>query len=69
VERPKVSGSYAPLAEYGEIMFSNCEAQLTNNAYGYPSTNCNMTDNNGNVMSQGTLITSTVVQCLHMPTQ
>ncbi len=62
VEAPTVGGAQSALADYGEVFFSVCEA-VTNK-----STTVNGgTGNNINLgsVSQGNLITPTIVQCLY----
>lgn len=66
VEAPTVGGGQSALADYGEVFFSVCEA-FTNNGTavdGGTQNNINMTAG-GKVISDGNLITPTVVQCLY----
>jgi hypothetical protein len=66
VEAPTVGGSQSLMADYGEVFFSVCEAFLTNNATvnGGTGDNINMTAG-GKTVSDGNLITPTIVQCLY----
>ena len=66
VEAPTVGGSQSAIADYGEVFFSVCEAFLTNGntVNGGTGDNINMTAGNKTV-SDGTLITPTIVQCLY----
>jgi hypothetical protein len=52
---------------YGEIFFSNCEAVLNNNVTvnGGTGDTINMTNADGQVISEGIVITPTVIQCLY----
>jgi Peptidase A4 family len=67
VEAPTVGGSQSSLADYGEVFFSVCEAFATDNSTvgGGTGDNINMTAG-GKVVSDGNLITPTVVQCLYV---
>jgi hypothetical protein len=67
VEAPTVSGAQSSLADYGEVFFSVCEAVLHNGSLvnGGTGDNINMLAG-GNVVSDGVLITPTVVQCLYV---
>jgi len=64
VEAPTVGGSQSALADYGEVFFSVCEAFTNTGATvnGGSGDNINMTSG-GSVVSEGVLITPTVVQC------
>lgn len=66
VEAPTVGGSQSAMADYGEVFFSVCEAFTTKNATvnGGTGNNINMTAG-GSVVSDGNLITPTIVQCLY----
>jgi len=66
VEAPTVGGSQSEVADYGEVFFSVCEAFTTNGTTvdGGTGDNINMT-NGSSVVSDGNLITPTVVQCLY----
>jgi len=66
VEAPTVGGAQSAIADYGEVFFSVCEAFLTNGntVNGGTGNNINMTAG-GNVVSDGNLITPTVIQCLY----
>lgn len=64
VEAPTVNGGQSALADYGEVFFSVCEA-VTNNGTvvdGGTGNNINMTAG-GKVVSDGNLITPTIIQC------
>jgi hypothetical protein len=66
VEAPTVGGAQSLLADYGEVFFSVCEA-FTNTGTtvnGGSGNNINMTSG-GNVVSEGLLLTPTVVECLY----
>lgn len=69
VEAPTVGGAQSALADYGEVFFSVCEANLTNNVTvnGGTGDNINLTAG-GNTVSDGNLITPTVIQCLYAGT-
>lgn len=60
-------GNQIPLADYGEVFFSECEAVTTagNIVGGGTGNNIVAFDTQGNVISRGNLITPTVVQCLY----
>jgi hypothetical protein len=66
VEAPTVGGSQSAVADYGEVFFSACEAVtdegITIN--GGTGDNINMTAN-GTVVSDGNIITPTIVQCAY----
>ncbi len=64
VEAPTVNGGQSALADYGEVFFSSCEAVTTANATidGGTGDNINMTAG-GNTVSDGILLTSTVIEC------
>ena len=66
VEAPTVGGAQSAIADYGEVFFSVCEGFLTNNntVNGGTGNNINMTAG-GKVVSDGNLITPTVIQCLY----
>jgi len=66
VEAPTVDGAQSAVADYGEVFFSVCEAVTTSGTTvnGGTGDNINMTSG-GNVVSDGNLITPTVVQCLY----
>jgi hypothetical protein len=66
VEAPTVNGSQSALADYGEVFFSVCEAvtQKGVTVNGGTGDNINMTAA-GNVVSDGILISPTVVECLY----
>jgi len=63
VEAPTVNGEQSALADYGEVFFSVCEAvSNSSTVYGGAGNNINMTSG-GNVVSDGILVTPTIVQC------
>jgi hypothetical protein len=64
VEAPTVGGVQSSVADYGEVFFSECEAFTTNGVTinGGTGNDINMTAA-GNVVSDGVLITPTVIQC------
>jgi len=70
VEAPTVGGTQSAIADYGEVFFSVCEASLTNNTTvnGGTGDNINLTAN-GQIVSDGNLITSTIIQCLYAGTE
>jgi hypothetical protein len=61
-----VGGAQSALADYGEVFFSVCEAETNGGTLvnGGSGDNINMTAG-GNVVSDGNLITPTVVQCAY----
>jgi hypothetical protein len=69
VEAPTVGGSQSALADYGEVFFSVCEAVSAKSVTvnGGSGDNINMTAG-GVTVSDGNLITPTVVQCLYSGT-
>jgi len=69
VEAPTVNGSQSALADYGEVFFSVCDGYLTNGTTvgGGTGDNINMTAG-GNTVSDGVLVTSTVVECEYVGT-
>ncbi len=66
VEAPTVGGAQSAIADYGEVFFSVCEAGTNNSTTidGGSGNNINMTAG-GKVVSDGNLITPTIVQCLY----
>ena len=62
VEAPTVGGAQSAIADYGEVFFSVCEGFLANGntVNGGTGNNINLTAG-GNVVSQGNLITPTVI--------
>lgn len=66
VEAPTVNGAQSLLPDYGEVFFSVCEAvtQKGVTVNGGSGNNINMTAG-ANTVSDGNLITPTVVQCLY----
>jgi hypothetical protein len=69
VEAPTVGGTQSQLADYGEVFFSVCEAvtDKSTTVNGGSGDNINL-QAGGRVVSQGNLITGTVVQCLYTGT-
>jgi hypothetical protein len=69
VEAPTVGGAQSALADYGEVFFSSCEAVTAGNTTvnGGTGNNINMTAA-GKVVSDGNLITPTIVQCAYVGT-
>ena len=67
VEAPTVGGSQSALADYGEVFFSVCQAELTNNSTVDVGTGdtINMTAG-GSTVSTGTIITPTILQCQYV---
>jgi hypothetical protein len=66
VEAPTVNGVQSQIADYGQVFFTHCLAKTTD-ANAAPVTvdtgdSINMTAD-GSVVSQGTLVSSTVVEC------
>jgi len=66
VEAPTVGGSQSAIADYGQVFFNVCEAATNNGTTinGGSGNNINMTAG-GNVVSQGLLVSPTVVECLY----
>jgi hypothetical protein len=64
VETPIVNGQLTKMPDYGEVFFSTCEAYLTNNdvVNGGTGNNINL-EQGGQILSTGTLITPTIIQC------
>jgi hypothetical protein len=67
VEAPTVGGSLSALADYGEAFFTVCEAITSSGATvnGGTGNTINMTGAGGSVISDGILITPTIIQCLY----
>ncbi len=66
VEAPTVNGSQSAIADYGETFFSVCES-VTNSGttiVGGSGDNINLV-NGTTVLSEGVLVTPTIVQCLY----
>jgi hypothetical protein len=69
VERPSVKGGLAILPNYGQLFFSSCNAVLTNGTVvnagttGGNNGSINMVTTNGILLSTGTIVTPTIVQC------
>ena len=64
VEAPTVGGSQSAIADYGEVFFSVCEANTGSaTVNGGTGDNINLENGAATVVSQGTLITPTIVQC------
>ena len=68
VEAPTVGGAQSAVADYGEVFFSTCEAATNTGVTvsGGTGNNINMTSAGGTVVSDGNLITPTVVQCAYV---
>ncbi|MEO8767139.1 MAG: G1 family glutamic endopeptidase [Nitrosospira sp.] len=66
VEAPTVGGSQSAISDYGEVFFSVCEANTQKGitVNGGSGDSISMTSG-GSVVSQGNLITPTIVQCLY----
>jgi len=66
VEAPTVGGAQSAMADYGEVFFNVCEAvtQKGVTVNGGTGNNINMTAG-GNVVSDGILVSPTVVECLY----
>ncbi len=67
VEAPTVGGAQSAIADYGEVFFNVCEA-VTNNGTlinGGSGNNINMTAG-GSTVSDGSLVTPTIVECLYV---
>jgi Peptidase A4 family len=60
-----------PLPDYGEVFFSVCEAVTNQNTTvnGGTGNNINMTNADEQVISDGNLITPTIIQCLYVGPQ
>jgi len=67
VEAPTVNGQQSLMADFGEVFFSACEANLTNGAvvYGGTGDSINEVNGAGTVIVDGNLITSSIVQCAY----
>lgn len=67
VEAPTVGGAQSALADYGEVFFSVCEAFLSDNVTvnGGTGDNINLVAG-GSTVSDGNLITPTIIQCLYV---
>ena len=67
VEAPTVGGAQSALADYGEVFFSVCDAYTVGGVTveGGTGNNINMTAG-GNTVSDGVIITPTVVQCQYV---
>jgi hypothetical protein len=69
VEAPTVGGQQSSMADYGEVFFSVCEAFLGTifnggtTVNGGTGDNINMQDSGGTIVSQGHIITPTIIQC------
>jgi hypothetical protein len=65
VEAPTVGGQQSSCADYGEVFFSTCEAVLGNGTTvnGGTGDNINMKNSAGTIVSQGNIITPTIIQC------
>ncbi len=64
VETPVVGGQLTQMPDYGEVIFTTCEAYLTNGTVvkGGTGNNINLVQG-GKTYSTGTLISPTVIQC------
>lgn len=64
VETPGINGQLAPMPDYGEVFFSDCQAGLTNGSTvnGATGNNINLVSG-GKTVSTGTLIPPTIIQC------
>lgn len=69
-EAPGVGGQQSSMADYGEVFFSICEAETSGSVTvdGGTGDNINMINSNGTVVSDGNLITPTIVQCEYVGT-
>jgi Peptidase A4 family len=67
VEAPTVGGSQSAIADYGQVFFNVCEAQTNNGTTlnGGSGNNINMTAG-GNAVSNGSLVSPTVVECQYV---
>lgn len=67
VEAPLVGAAQAPLADYGEVFFSECEVMTSGSDFlgGGTGFAMDMAPDGTDVVSQGNLISPTVVQCLY----
>jgi Peptidase A4 family len=69
VEAPTVNGQQSSLADYGEVFFSVCETMLGTIGTGGTTVDggtgddINMIDGSGSLVSDGRLITPTIIQC------
>jgi len=71
VEAPTVGGQQSAMADYGEVFFSVCQAFLGGGGGtidGGTGDNMNMVDSANNVVSGGTLVTPTIIQCEYVGT-
>ena len=67
VEAPTVGGQQSAIADFGEVFFSVCESYTHSGTlvYGGTGDNINMENGAGQVVVDGNLITSSVIQCLY----
>ena len=65
-----MGGQQSSMADYGEVFFSVCEAATTGGVTvdGGTGDNINMINSSGTVVSDGNLITPTIVQCEYVGT-
>jgi Peptidase A4 family len=67
VEAPTVGGAQSTIADYGEVFFSSCDCWDGDTVDGGTGDNINL-DAGGTTLSQGTLITPTIIQCQYAGT-
>jgi Peptidase A4 family len=65
VEAPTVGGAQSAIADYGETFFSVCEAVTNSGTTVDGGTGDSISLVNGTTLSQGVLVTPTIVQCLY----
>ncbi len=64
VEAPTVGGQQSLLADYGEVFFAVCEAGTQNDTVnGGTGDNINLVNSSGAAVSDGILVTPTIVEC------
>jgi hypothetical protein len=74
VEAPTVDGQQSALADYGQVFFNVCDAFLGTIAAGGSTVgggtgdNMNMVDSNNTVVSDGILVTPTIIECQYVGT-
>jgi hypothetical protein len=68
VEAPTVGGQQSAIADFGEVFFSVCESYTHSGSllYGGTGDNINMENGAGQVVVDGNLITSSVIQSLYV---
>jgi hypothetical protein len=71
VEAPTVNGQQSATADFGEVFFSECEADTTAGVVvdGGTGDNINQINSAGTVVVDGNVISPTVVQCLYVGTR